>query len=1250
MNNILCTRNSLVWLLLSVFYLVVSSFAYAQVVVPEGNVAFVIVSEDNVTPTLTEREEAVVYKLGVLGYTDITYISPAKLTDADFSKARFVIATEENTLDDKAIKSLIESGKGIALLYNAASPLGGNWYESYDSNHRSLHIEKNAAFFEGYAADLAFLAQSEGSAYSISEDYPLGWTASARAEYGVDYVKIKIVFYREHASGGKGVIFTCNPQFYTEAGENIFEKIIEWVAKPPIVKGVTVPEGNVAFVTPWMTDVGLKLTPREMSVQDRLKAMDYNKITYIPLGKLNASDLSKAKLVVAVEYPSLDVNTIDTLIENGQSVVLFYYAGAPLSPRGIWTSGGQHLYVEKGEKFLEGYASDVSLHVGGGIYLDDRYPLDWTALGRTTSEAISKKTAFYREHASGGRGVIFTYNPESLTWRGESIFNAVIQWATKSLTITPVEVPEGDVAFIITSYDEVVLTDRETIVSDKLKFLGYKITYVCFNRIAVSDFSKSRFVIATESLTLNPNTTRTLLESGKGVVLLYNAASPFGGNWSESYDYNHRSLHIEKNVAFLEGYAADLAFLAQSEGSAYAISEDYPLGWTASARAEYGVDYVKIKIVFYREHASGGKGVIFTYNPQFYTEAGENVFEKIVEWVAKPPIVKGVTVPEGNVAFVTPWITDIGLRLTSREVSVQDKLKAMDYKITYVPISRLKVSDLSKAKFIIGVEYPSLDAETINFLLETGKGVMLLYDAAGPLAGEWEFSSRGNGYKLLVSKGEAFLEGYDVDASFDVQSKGSAGYIPKGYPLGWTFVGKNTGDIAHMTTFYQQHTSGGRGAIFTYDAEHYTEKGEEIFEKIIEWVSQALPDQVPATPVLSSPTYGSIIGTDTPTLKWLPVGGATSYTIRIATDSEFTDLVIEQSDITTNLYAVPSGKLKDKIYYWKVNASNSAGTGAWSNTWVFSKVSGIPVVGVSTFTLSLDSGLNMLSLPVKPETPFTARSFAEKLGATLVIRYDTQGDEFIPFVPEAFESDGFGIEGGQGYIANLLESKEVAFTGSVWTQAPAKRLSPTLSNDASPWAFVVCGAINSSQTPDALIVSVENVRTGASSKAVVGQLESDRYAAAFVNLSRKGVIKSGDVLDITLRDVADRIVSGPIRYAVTPSDIMTGYAKVNMRIGDIIPDRTALLQNYPNPFNPETWIPYQLAQKENVTISIYNISGQLVRILNLGRREAGLYLSRGQAAYWDGQSDIGEQTASGVYFYTIEAGGFRATRRLVVIR
>jgi flagellar hook assembly protein FlgD len=90
------------------------------------------------------------------------------------------------------------------------------------------------------------------------------------------------------------------------------------------------------------------------------------------------------------------------------------------------------------------------------------------------------------------------------------------------------------------------------------------------------------------------------------------------------------------------------------------------------------------------------------------------------------------------------------------------------------------------------------------------------------------------------------------------------------------------------------------------------------------------------------------------------------------------------------------------------------------------------------------------------------------------------------------------------------------------------------------------------------------------------------------------------------------------------------------------------LQNYPNPFNPETWIPFQLAREADVSVRIYDTGGRLVRNLALGRREAGIYMEKERAAYWDGKSDTGEEVASGVYFYTIRAGEFSSTRKMTV--
>ncbi len=96
--------------------------------------------------------------------------------------------------------------------------------------------------------------------------------------------------------------------------------------------------------------------------------------------------------------------------------------------------------------------------------------------------------------------------------------------------------------------------------------------------------------------------------------------------------------------------------------------------------------------------------------------------------------------------------------------------------------------------------------------------------------------------------------------------------------------------------------------------------------------------------------------------------------------------------------------------------------------------------------------------------------------------------------------------------------------------------------------------------------------------------------------------------------------------------------------------RTALLQNFPNPFNPETWLPYRLAADAPVTLRICNVRGQLVRELNLGVQKAGGYLTRETAAYWDGRDHVGEPVSSGIYFYTLHAAPFQATRRMLILK
>ena len=111
-----------------------------------------------------------------------------------------------------------------------------------------------------------------------------------------------------------------------------------------------------------------------------------------------------------------------------------------------------------------------------------------------------------------------------------------------------------------------------------------------------------------------------------------------------------------------------------------------------------------------------------------------------------------------------------------------------------------------------------------------------------------------------------------------------------------------------------------------------------------------------------------------------------------------------------------------------------------------------------------------------------------------------------------------------------------------------------------------------------------------------------------------------------------------------------GIANLERLLTLFIPEKTVLLHNYPNPFNPETWIPYHLANSSDVTITIYNTRGFVVRQLNLGHQREGYYTGKSRAAYWDGRNAVGERVASGIYFYQLQADNLSFLRKMLILQ
>ena len=109
-----------------------------------------------------------------------------------------------------------------------------------------------------------------------------------------------------------------------------------------------------------------------------------------------------------------------------------------------------------------------------------------------------------------------------------------------------------------------------------------------------------------------------------------------------------------------------------------------------------------------------------------------------------------------------------------------------------------------------------------------------------------------------------------------------------------------------------------------------------------------------------------------------------------------------------------------------------------------------------------------------------------------------------------------------------------------------------------------------------------------------------------------------------------------------------GIANLEALFNNVVPQKTTLLPNFPNPFNPETWIPYDLAQDTNVDIKIYNLKGETIRELKIGFQNTGTYRTKELAAFWDGRNSTGELVASGLYFYSLNAGQSKAIRQMVI--
>ncbi len=140
----------------------------------------------------------------------------------------------------------------------------------------------------------------------------------------------------------------------------------------------------------------------------------------------------------------------------------------------------------------------------------------------------------------------------------------------------------------------------------------------------------------------------------------------------------------------------------------------------------------------------------------------------------------------------------------------------------------------------------------------------------------------------------------------------------------------------------------------------------------------------------------------------------------------------------------------------------------------------------NTYHVTLTKGLNMISVPLAPPKPMTAKTLAALTGATTVITLDTGHQQFVGWTPSAPDA-GFPIEGGQGYIVNVPETRQFAFVGSEWTNQERAAAAPAIAAETAQhgWAFVVSGHLAGKLAFDSYTVIVRNTRTNSAITASV---------------------------------------------------------------------------------------------------------------------------------------------------------------------
>jgi photosystem II stability/assembly factor-like uncharacterized protein len=397
---------------------------------------------------------------------------------------------------------------------------------------------------------------------------------------------------------------------------------------------------------------------------------------------------------------------------------------------------------------------------------------------------------------------------------------------------------------------------------------------------------------------------------------------------------------------------------------------------------------------------------------------------------------------------------------------------------------------------------------------------------------------------------------------------------------------------------------------------------------IIKTTDGGVGSSIPSAPQLISPPNNSLSQPLTPTMIWSNTGGD-YYKIQISTNTTF-NVISDSATVTSTQYTVPSGKLQTGItYFWRVNASNSAGTSAWSSVWNFATYTGpeAPIL------LSPANGAINVSL-----TPVF--SWSNVSSATYYL-FEISTDSLFVTI-----KDSASVTANQ-----FIMPSGILIPGTVYFW----RVIAYNNNGSGPWSTVFrFTTLGVPLTPN--LIYPTNGMIGVSPTPT---LDWDSIAVALYYKVQISTVSNFAIITDSATITASQytVPAGKLQlnytyfWRVNASNASgtspwssTWYFTVStiglITTGNIIPDNFKLYSNYPNPFNPATKIRFDIPKSTLTKLIVYDALGRTVETLVNKELSAGTYEYTWNASKYN----------SGIYFLRIVSDKFVETRKMVLLK